>query len=64
MLILCIDNFLCRAGQEICWLTLDCSVALPLTFADRDCTQQILINLITNALNYALEGKRSDFCKL
>jgi signal transduction histidine kinase len=42
--------------QEICRLTLDCPEFLPPIFADPDRVRQILVNLITNALNYTLEG--------
>jgi signal transduction histidine kinase len=42
--------------QESCRLILDCPASLPLIFADPDRTRQILVNLVTNALNYTLEG--------
>ncbi|MGG6295201.1 sensor histidine kinase [Leptolyngbya sp. AN02str] len=41
--------------QEVCRLTLDCPDFLPPIFADPDRTQQILVNLVTNALNCTLE---------
>lgn len=42
--------------QEVCRLTLECPESLPPIFADPDRTRQILVNLVTNALNYTLEG--------
>ena len=42
--------------QEICRLNLNCPDSLPPIFADPDRTRQILVNLVTNALNYTLEG--------
>ncbi|MBW4489681.1 MAG: HAMP domain-containing histidine kinase [Trichocoleus desertorum ATA4-8-CV12] len=42
--------------QEVCRLILECPEALPPIFADPDRTRQILVNLVTNALNYTLEG--------
>jgi signal transduction histidine kinase len=42
--------------QEVCRSTLDCPESPPPIFADPDRTRQILVNLVTNALNYTLEG--------
>ncbi|NJL57711.1 two-component sensor histidine kinase, partial [bacterium] len=42
--------------QAICRLTLECPASLPPIFVDPDRTRQILVNLVTNALNYTLEG--------
>jgi signal transduction histidine kinase len=42
--------------QDVCRLTLDCLESLPPIFANPERTWQILVNLVTNALNYTLEG--------
>jgi signal transduction histidine kinase len=42
--------------QEGCSLILECPESLPPIFADPDRTRQILVNLVTNALSYTLEG--------
>ena len=41
--------------QGVCRLTLDCPDFLPPIFAAPDRAQRILVNLVTNALNYTLE---------
>lgn len=51
-----IQSLTIQDRQEVCRLTLECPASLPQIFADPDRTRQILVNLVTNALNYTTEG--------
>ena len=55
-----LESLVCRFADQLLEdgpkLQLDCSPSLPLVLADIDRVEQILVNLIGNALHYTVEG--------